>query len=192
MSVGANNRLANTVLYLFQGPPDVGVTVLLKHLYSSDYEHYQKHLRTITGAEYVVQKNGPVLKNYQSELKKLARQGLIRIKKVPVVGHAKPKEEYERLGEADPNAFSKEEKETLDYVLVACDGKYGTELSSLSHAEKGPWKLAGGEAAIGAPIPHALFRWNENFADDADVKRARERAKRPEIAAAIAAALAET
>lgn len=183
-----NDRLANVVLYLLKGRPDAGLTVLLKLVYLSDYEHYQKHLSTITGASYVVQDRGPVLQHYRDYLDAMQTAGFFKIKKIPIPGK-KPKEEYELLGEPDLTAFTKDERETLDHVLMVCDGMTGADLSDQSHAEMGPWKLAGGTGALGGVIPPALFRWFENFADEKDVEEAKRRAKSPEIAAAIAEAL---
>jgi uncharacterized phage-associated protein len=182
-----NDRLANSVLYLLNGRPDAGLTVLLKLLYFSDYHHYRKHLCTITGAEYVARERGPVIENYQDELDELERRGFIATRKVPVVGHPdNPKVEYLRLGEPDPNAFTKDELATLDEVLLRYGNKTGVALSDMSHEELAPWKLVWDKDAPGARIPHALFRWLDNYADEADVEMARERAKRPEIVAALA------
>jgi uncharacterized phage-associated protein len=184
-----DDRLANAVLFLLRGCPDAGLTKLLKLLYFSDYHHYREHLSTITGATYVARERGPVLENYQEALDELERRGFIATRKVPVLGHPDtPKVEYLRLGESDPQAFSKEELETLKEALARYGNKTGAELSDMSHEELAPWKLVWNPDAPGAKIPYALFRWLDNYADDRDVEMARERSQSPEIQAAIAEA----
>ncbi len=184
-----NDRLANAVLYLLRGSPDAGLTKLLKLLYFSDYHHYREHLCTITGGSYVARTRGPVLENYEAEFADLEHHGFIESRKVPIVGRPdKPKVEFRCLGEPSPDAFTAEERATLDDVLLRYGSKTGNQLSDLTHEELAPWKLVWDKEAPGAKIPLALFRWLDNYADDRDVATARERAKRPEIAAAIAAA----
>src|SRR4051812_25045253 len=91
-----DEKLANAVLYVLREcPVRPGVTGLLKMLYFADYEHYRKHLRPITGAQYVALPNGPVLNNYREYFKRLVKEGYLEQSTVPVPGAAHPKLEYE-------------------------------------------------------------------------------------------------
>jgi uncharacterized phage-associated protein len=178
-----NDRLANTVLFLLRGSPRPGLTKLLKLLYFSDYLHYQGHLKTITGMSYVAQRRGPVIKDYEKELKSLEKQKLLRVKLVPVFGYPNnPKQEFEGLADPAPDAFAPEELATMTDVLARFGRRTGEQLSEMTHEERGPWKLVWDRKAPGAEIPYALFRWFDNFADKRDLamakKRERERAKR--------------
>jgi uncharacterized phage-associated protein len=187
-----NDRLGNTVLYLLRGckePP--GLTKLLKLLYFADYHHYRNHLKTITGASYVALARGPVVDGYKEEFDALERRGFMAVRPVPVMGHPdNPKQEFLRIGEPAPDAFAPEERATLDDVLLKYGDGTGLELSDLTHLELTPWKLVWNEHSPGAPIPLALFRWLDNYANERDVERARQRSQRPDVAAAIAEAKA--
>jgi uncharacterized phage-associated protein len=181
-----SDRLANVVLYLLRGCPRPGLTKLLKLIYFVDFFHYQLHLATVSGASYVALERGPAVDGYEQAFAEMKEKGYIDVLNVPVVGHDTLKQEYVPRGEADENAFTAEERDTLDFVMATYGRKTGRNLSKLTHREWAPWKLVWDKRYPGRPIPQALFRWVDNLADERDIEVARERAKRPGVAAALA------
>src|SRR5690242_17166816 len=117
-----DRKLANTVLYLLRGCPSrPGVTHLLKMLFFADYEHYRKHLTSITGADYVALERGPAINNYRDVFASFESDGLLKREYVPVQGQPKPnKEEYVASQEPDESLFSESEREILDAVIAQC------------------------------------------------------------------------
>lgn len=182
-----NERLANAVLYLLRGcpTPGPGLTKLMKMLYFSDYFFYQKHLSTITGAKYVALERGPAVDGYEQAFKQMEDKKFLRVLNVPVMGHTTLKQEFQRLGEPDPNAFSADERAVMDEVIRRFAKKSGRELSEMTHLELTPWKAVWDPRSPGAPIPFGMFRWLENLADAGDEEMARKRArKRAKVEAA--------
>jgi len=170
-----NLRLAHTAVYLLRRTPNLGLTQLLKLIFFADFTHYRVHLKTITGMPYVALARGPVIDNYEAELKALESRGFIYMNEVPVPGQKKPKQEYLALAELPAKAFTAEETTTLDEVLLRYGARSGVDLSDMTHEELTPWKLVWDPSAPGASIPHSLFRWVDNLAGERDVQKARER-----------------
>ena len=184
-NVQTNDKLANTVLYLLEqcgSTPPPSSTALLKMLWYADYWHYKKHLHVITGANYVALERGPVLDGYKDQFRQLEAQGALEEKKAPVYG-AKDKVEYIPLKQADESVFSESELETLAEVVAKCDGKTGRSLSAATHRE-GPWLLVYPGNPNGS-IPRPLFRWLDNQPTDADLARAAQSLKRPDVRKAL-------
>src|SRR5262245_21561989 len=97
-------KFANTVLFLLKGCGGAGVLKLVKMLYFADFEHYRRHLRPITGAEYVALPNGPVPNDYKQLLEELETEGVIRRYDVQIHGVTKPMTKCDPLQE--PNELA--------------------------------------------------------------------------------------
>jgi uncharacterized phage-associated protein len=151
----------------------------MKMLYFSDYFFYQKHLKTITGAKYVALQRGPAIDGYEEAFKEMEEAKFIKVLLVPVMGHNTLKQEFQRIGEPDPIAFSPEERSVMDEVIARFGARRttGRELTDMTHLELTPWKAVWNPKATGAPIPFGMFRWLENLADASDEEMARKRAK---------------
>jgi uncharacterized phage-associated protein len=181
------NKFANTILYLLErsSPAHPGSTHLLKMLWYADYSHYRKHLRSITGAEYVAMERGPVLDDYKELFERLARDNVVVIEKVPVWGHPEnDKVELRALMDASEAELSETERETLDQVIRECADKSGNWLSERSHREP-PWMISYPVTPNGR-IPYSLFRWIDNAPTEADLEKAKQALARPECQKVLA------
>lgn len=168
-------KLANTVLYLLHqcAPVRPGLTTLLKMLFFSDYLHYRRHLKTITGSDYVALERGPVINNYRQIFEAMETDDVLDRHLATVLGHVEKKHEYRPKQEPDASVFSETEIQVLDSVAKECGRLSGAVLSERSHLE-GPWAFAWNPAQQGNPIPAVLFRWLDNLPDDGALESARE------------------
>lgn len=180
------SKFANTVLYLLErsNPSRPGSTHLLKMIWYADYTHYRKHLRSITGGEYVAMQRGPVLTGYKELFDRLSADAVVGVEKVPVWGAENDKVELRPLMEPSEAEFSDAERETLDQVIRECADKSGNWLSERSHREP-PWMIAY-PVTPSAKIPYTLFRWMDNAPTEADLVRAKESLARPECQKVLA------
>lgn len=154
-------KFANTVLYLVKRCPDApGLTKLVKLLYFADFGHYRKHLRSITGAQYVALPRGPVPNDYEKLFADLDGD-VIRRREVPIYGLSQPKIEIQAIKEPNEAAFTETEIEALDEVLARHGHESGNTLSHRAHAD-GPWSIAWDAEQQGKPVPYVLARWLEN------------------------------
>jgi hypothetical protein len=181
------DKFANAVLLVLnESPSPPGLTVLLKVLFRSDFAHYQEHLRSITGVEYVALERGPVPHDYRSLLQKLASRGDVVAERVDVASGYKPMECYRALRRPDLAAFDPSELAVLRAVIAADAGKTGKQLSDETHAElpwRAVWRDGEGESA---QIPYALSRWEENRCNAADLTQAANELQRTDVQAVIA------
>lgn len=180
-------KFQNAVLYLLKrAPVRPGVTVLLKMLYFSDYQHYRTYLAPITGAEYVALPNGPVINDYRQLFSNLIENGIIDENRVPVLGSGNPKTEYVPLYEPNTDVFTTSELQALDAVILKYGSATGAALSELTHRE-GPWAFAWSPGSPGRAIPYILFRWLDNMPDEEDAALAQAQLARPDVAAQLEA-----
>ena len=179
------DKFENAVLYLLKRsiPTRPGLTVLLKMLYFSDYEHYRRFLSPITGAKYVALERGPVVDQYEGLFEGMRTKG-----KLTVLGNTDPgsKIEYRPASEVDLELFSDSELEAMNEVVARHGSETGNALSEKTHLE-GPWSLVWNSRDPGRHIPYPLFRWLDNLPDASAIEAARtELATRPEVLARIA------
>ena len=168
-----HEKLANTILYLLRacGLFRPGVTGLLKLLYFADYEHYRRHLATITEEQYVALERGPVINDYKAIFAQFVDDGLLEPFEVAVRGHSTKKREYRTQYEPDDAMFTESERETLDAVIRKYGRETGRNLSDKTHLE-GPWCFVWDSARPGRVIPTMAFRWLDNLPDDHDLEAA--------------------
>ena len=188
----ASDKLASVVLYLLRGcaPTRPSFTSLLKMIWFADYWHYQKHLATITDAQYVALPRGPVIDGYEQLFGELEAEGVLTKQEVPVQGHPdQPKQEYLPAMEPDEALLSQSELEVLNLVIERCGHKTGAALSALTHHD-GPWPFIWNAAQPGRPIPYIAFRWLDNLPDDDDLAKARKAISQPRVAAKLKEILA--
>lgn len=179
-----HNKFANAVLYLLHGCRDrPGLTKLLKLLFHTDFEHYRKHLRPITGAAYLAGERGPVPDGYGELLDHLVEGGVVERREVQVQG-AKPKVEFIPRRAPNSNLLEESEIEILDFVLATHGGMTGQMLSDMTHLD-GPWTYSWDPSNPCMPIPYATGRWLDNMCDDDDLAQAQEHLADPDVTAFI-------
>lgn len=187
MSGFDRDKFANAVLYLVKHcPDDPGLTKLLKLLYFADFGHYRKHLRPITGVEYVALPQGPVPNDYRELLDELEARGAVKRREVPIFGRSdlKPKLELEALEDPNEAGFGETELEVLNEVLSKYGSQSGKALSDRAHAD-GPWSLAWDPEHQGKPVPYALGRWLENQCDEEDIALVAKALERADVQEAL-------
>lgn len=170
-----DQKFRNAVLYLLSrsAPAHPGLVSLVKLLWLADYEHYRRHLSTITDAEYVALPDGPVIDDYRDVFAAMERDDLLNKTEVPVYGATRPKVEYQPKQGADTNLFTESEIAVLDEIAQTYGSWSGHRLIQKTHVE-GPWKLV----AQGDTIKPVLFRWLDNLPDEealADARRSLEK-----------------
>ncbi len=168
----AKTKLAHTILYVLRHAQVApGILALNKLVFLIDYEHYRKHVRTVTEARYVALQNGPVIDAYRDFVEAMRVAGLIEIQKVPIAGQLNEKEEARPLALYDEELFVESELAAMNAVLRDHGAKTGRELVRLTH-DVGPWRMVFQAEHEGAVIPPALFRWIDNMPEDGDRSRA--------------------
>jgi len=154
-------KYQNTILFFAKNckSSTVGKVKLAKLLYYTDFDHYEKHLESITGAEYYNQDLGPVADDFYFQLDKLHVCGIITI-----TPKATPFEHDFELIESnvDPNldVFTKEELETLTIESKRWYSTSGNKMSDQSHKET-PWKIT--KKGEHVPLQLALHRNEKAF-----------------------------
>ncbi len=154
--------------------PSWGRTKLAKLLYFSDFRHYRKHGRPITGADYVCAPQGPIPDGLRQRLKELTKDGdLVEIKRE--IG------DYHELRptavrSSNLEVFSAIEIATVERVLDEYAHLTATQLSEASHNEPG-WRLA----QPGEKIPYgaALISTERPTAEEMDFLRKQVALKGP-------------
>ena len=167
-------KLTSAVLYLLKGcPVRPGLTSLLKMIYFADYWHFQRHLSSITGSQYVAMERGPVISDYWKVFEGLEKEGLLKTEDVRMAGHPHhPKKEFVALVEPDEDIFLETELEILNQVIAECGRMTGTALSQKTHQE-GPWPFIWDAKQPCRQIPYTAFRWLANLPDENDIEGAK-------------------
>ena len=181
-----HNKFANTVLFLLKGCGDrsTSLTKLLKMLYFSDFRHYKRELRPITGISYVAAERGPVPDGYEGLLHTLIHGGILKKTLVEVQGRSKKMQEFWPLRYADDRVFSESEVDVLEGVLADFRDKPGKYLSDASHKE-GPWTWAWDPQNQRKPVPYTLATWLDNLGDEVDGAAAQRQLERKDVQAEL-------
>lgn len=116
--------------------PNIGETALFKLLYFIDFDFYEKHGKSVTGATYMKNHHGPTPKQFKSvadgmlvcgELERV-RSRYFQYDQKKYLPHRKP----------NLNILSAVEVEQIDDVLARLSDKNGSELRAYSHDDV-PW-----------------------------------------------------
>lgn len=182
-----HDKFANTFLYLikkcstFDRP---GLIKLIKLLALVDFTHYRKHLRSVTGMQYVALRMGPAPDQYEDCIKRLTDSGVVKSNEIQIYGLPNPKQEFSATRDANPSVFSGTEIEVLEEVLAKYGRLTGKQLIDETHAIDGPWAMTW-EVAPNKPIPFTAVRWLDNMCDDDDMERALDALRRPHVKASL-------
>ncbi len=130
----------------------LGKTKLMKLLYYTDYEWFQKQGASITGDAYVAMPYGPVPKHAQQTLERLKKAGAIRIEKTKVGNY--DQDRCTGLKEPDVSLFTSEEVAHLNSIARRFEFWTAKQMSDLTH-EDWPW--------LSTPLGHeiTLYRISE-------------------------------
>jgi len=113
----SEEKLEQVILYFLEHINNVhlGRTKLMKLLYFVDFDHYEAHDQSVTGATYRKLPHGPYPDKVEKLIEKMEKAGLVRGVKVEHKGYGQ-----HRLitlnGKFDPAKFSGAELQTLERV----------------------------------------------------------------------------
>jgi uncharacterized phage-associated protein len=172
----SEEKLQQTILYFLEHINNVhlGRTKLMKLLYFVDFNHYETHGKSVTGATYRKLPHGPYPDKVEKLIEKMEKAGLVREVKTSHKGYAQ-----HRLitlnGKFDPAKFTGAELQTLERVAAEWADANATQIEAVTHREA-PWagtqngkkidyEMAEYRRAIGfEPLDDSLAR-SKKFAD---------------------------
>jgi len=172
----SEEKLQQVILYFLEHINNVhlGRTKLMKLLYFVDFDHYEAHGQSITGATYRRMPHGPYPQDAEKLIKKMEKASLLREVKVNHKGYTQ-----HRLltlkAKFDPAKFSGAELQTLERVASDWADATAAQIEAATHREA-PWagtaagktidyEMAEYRHAIGfEPLDDSLAR-SSKFAD---------------------------
>jgi len=170
--------LVHYVIARVEDPSQLGGVKLNKIVWFIDGQAYLRTGKTLTGARYIKEPQGPVAKAMLPLLRQLQEEGAIAIESVDYYGRGKW--QYRSLRDAKTNLFSKEELDYIDEITDIIALHHTAK--SISEATHGPaWKLA----RNGEDIPfHAVLAEDLQPVTEEDIAWAKERMSAYEAAVA--------
>lgn len=150
------DKILELVLYIADqsvDDPGFGMVKLNKILFNADFTYWGQHRRSISGADYQHEKNGPVVRQMKPLLTEHEMKDFI-IKVVKKGPYAQKRLITLRL--ADLSGFTAEEISYVDQSINILRGYSATQVSDVSHDFPG-WKLT----RDGEPIPYETMLISE-------------------------------
>lgn len=135
----SEEKLQQVILYFLEHINNVhlGRTKLMKLLYFVDFDHYEAHGQSVTGATYRKLPHGPYPKDTEKLIRKMEKLELLREVKVNHRGFTQ-----HRLltvtGKFDPAKFSGAELQTLERVAADWANASAQQIEAATHREA-PW-----------------------------------------------------
>jgi hypothetical protein len=183
-------KFENAVLFFAKNtdPKLFGKTKLNKLLFHSDFLHYKRYGRSITGDRYVKMPYGPVPSAALAIIDSASDKGTdmtsktrilksIRIRNIRLGD--KIQSRIEALTEPDLSVFSESELEVLKEITALYKNRTGTRMSKDSHLPDGPWAKTGDFQTIdyelsldktGDSLPKSYIRqWKKEGSDLAEI-----------------------
>jgi uncharacterized phage-associated protein len=172
----SEEKLQQVILYFLERINNVhlGRTKLMKLLYFVDFDHYEAHGSSVTGATYRKLPHGPYPDRIENIVSKMEAFGLVRGVKADRQGYS-----LQRLitlrGKFDPARFSGTELQVLERVAADWADATAAQIEAATHREA-PWagtqtgkkidyEMAEYRAAIGVePLDESLGA-SQKFAD---------------------------
>ena len=130
-----SERFLGAVLYFCKG--GVFKTKLNKLLFYADFKHFEEYTVSITGTRYAHVPFGPAPDGYDLYYPLLIHQGAIEVEEILYEGKDYTGEKYYAKKEPDLNTFSNSELRVLAYVKEYFESHNASDVSDLSHMEKG-------------------------------------------------------
>ena len=134
----------------------LGKTKLMKLLYFADFDHFEQHDVSITGARYRKLEHGPVPDDAMIAIEDLDRTG--RVRRMDVVAEGFTQHRYEPNEPVNLAAFSRTERDVLQQVAQRWARHTTKQIEAATHGEA-PW-LAVTRNDI---IPYHLAYYRNNF-----------------------------
>ena len=141
---------------------------LNKLMYFSDFGFYRESGESISGAEYMRIKNGPVPRQMKPLLEMAFESGTLTERVIQKGAHKLQKPEV--VGDVDYSSLSPAELRWIDAVIEKYSDFNGTEMSDISHLEPG-WKAANDRETI--PYGTAFFPLSQTITES-DISRTKE------------------
>ncbi len=133
------NKFKNVLLYILErcaGKPNVGLTVLYKLLYFTDFNYYELYEEHLTGATYRKLPYGPVPQNLDTILSQMIENG--QLQRIKTVYFDKAQTRYIPLISSDLKLLNGAEKEVIDKVIEQFSDWSAAAISNYSHKDM-PW-----------------------------------------------------
>jgi uncharacterized phage-associated protein len=148
------NKMEQVILFFLERINNVhlGRTKLMKLLYYVDFDHFEKHGRSITGAVYRKLPHGPVPKEAQKIIDNMVAKGMVSPVKARVARYAQHRL-ITRNAQFNPALFSGDEMQTLETVAADWAGATSAQIEAASHAEA-PWAATKERDVIDYELAH--------------------------------------
>lgn len=150
-----------------------GATKLNKILYHADFLAFAKSGRSITGAQYMRQRNVPVPRHLVPVRDKMLANRDIAIRPGNSYSPGKTEQRVVPLVESDLSQFDSWQIALVDAVIRDLWNQSGTEASDGTHGRA--WKIA---EANGSPIPYEAIFISDDPLTEGDIARTEELADR--------------
>lgn len=130
-------KYKQVILYLCSklGKEVRGKKKLAKLLYFVDFDFFEKNQKYFTGDRYKALPMGPVPVSLNEITKEMTREKTLKIESLQEHDGYNATEIFTCLKDPKISAFSKEEKEILDRVILKYGHLNGKQLEDLTHAE---------------------------------------------------------
>ncbi|MBU4141293.1 SocA family protein [Patescibacteria group bacterium] len=130
-------KYKQAILYLCSklGKEVRGKKKLAKLLYFVDFDFFEKNQKYFTGDKYKALPMGPFPVSLSEITREMAKEKTLKIESVREHNGYNATEIYTCLKDPKTSAFSKEEKEMLDRVIIKYGHLNGKQLEDLTHAE---------------------------------------------------------
>ncbi|MCK6438880.1 MAG: SocA family protein [Planctomycetes bacterium] len=172
----SEEKLQQVVVYFLECINNVhlGRTKLMKLLYFVDFDHYEAHGYSVTGATYRKLPHGPYPDKIEKVIARMEKSGLVREVKANHKGYTQ-----HRLitlnAQFDPAKFSGAELKTLERVAADWADATAAQIEAATHREA-PWattedgkkidyEMAEYRHAVGAEPLDPLLARSKKFAD---------------------------
>jgi|DewCreStandDraft_4_1066084.scaffolds.fasta_scaffold03940_8 putative zinc finger/helix-turn-helix YgiT family protein len=133
------DRTINTILLILENTMDAWTTQIVKYLFYLDFITYKKLKKPFIGLEYIRDKHGPLVNNYEKILNYMVQEVYLKQQHVNTKNHTGRK--YTLISHPVHNFFSEEEIKFIDAIINKLKDKTPTELSEKTHNEFDGWIL---------------------------------------------------
>jgi len=149
----SSDKMEQVILFFLERINNVhlGRTKLMKLLYYVDFDHFEKHGRSVTGAAYRKLPHGPVPDKAQKVIEEMARKGAVKEVRIKRADYAQHRLITQARFEA--SRFTGDELQTLEKVAQKWEDATAKQIEAASHAEA-PWLATRDGARIDYELAH--------------------------------------